>query len=352
LALTTRGKKVAGIAAGVAALGAGAFFLISNRAPGDPIGGALNPFDKPPATCPLTGEEPKNDAVLARPAVAVKIENNPAAYPLSGLDDADVVYEELVEGGITRFMAIFQCGSTTKAGPIRSARIVDPHIVLPYTQILGDAGGNPTVRQALEDAGVVSIDETHAGDAMMRVPRSGYASEHTLYANIDALRKLGKKEFSDPPPDDIFDFGEVPKGGKKARSVTVNFSPTEAAHFEWKDGRYYRSEGDNPLISEGGDQFATDNIIVEEHEVNFSATLGDVHGIRSTEIADVTGTGKAVLFRDGRAFVGKWTRASEDDPVTFTRKSGDKFVLHAGSTWIELLPNDQGDLKGSLEYGK
>jgi hypothetical protein len=282
--------------------------------------------------------------------VALKIENNPDAYPLSGLDDAEVVYEEPVEGGLTRFMAIFHCTDSEKAGPIRSARIVDPAIVSPYTLIMGDAGGNDIVRAALDTGGIVNVDETSAGEAMFRGDRPGYASEHTLYANSAAVRKIGQKKFDDPPSDDLFKFGDV-QDGKKAKTVTISF-PSSTAVFTWKEGRYYRSQSEEPLISEGGDQFAADNVLIEQHTINYAKGLTDVVGSPSPEIEDVTGTGKAWLFRDGKAIKGTWERESLEDPVRFKTMSGDEMVLHEGSTWIELLPNNKGDVKGTLEYGK
>lgn len=80
-----------------------------------------------------------------RAAVAVKVENDPSAYPLSGLDDAEVVYEEVVEGGVTRFMAIYHCTGSGKVGPVRSSRIVDAAIMRPITHILAASGGNAQV---------------------------------------------------------------------------------------------------------------------------------------------------------------------------------------------------------------
>lgn len=343
--MSSHWKRVAAIGGGVLVLAVGTFFLLGNK-PGDlPLVGSL--VDDP--NCPLTGLPPKNEAHLDRPAVAIKIENNRVAYPLSGLEDADIVYEEVVEGGITRFMSVYHCGSTDKAGPVRSARTVDPAIMSPITRILGAAGGNPTVRGVLEESEIVIIDEPGAGDAMSRIDRPGIASEHTLYADVEAVRKIGKKSFSDPPSDDLFSFGKLEGDTKPAKTVTITFSPSNVARFEWKDDRYYRSQGDEPLIAENGDQLATDNVLVEQHTINPS-DIGDVAGNKSPEITDVTGTGRAILFRDGRAIVGRWVRETEEDPVRFETRSGDEMVLHAGTTWIELAPNSKGKVKGSVSF--
>ena len=341
--MTRKMKKIAAIGGGVALLAGGSYLALAKRSSLPIIGEVFAP-----ATCPLTGLEPAREALLERPAVAVKIENNPLAYPLSGLEDAEVVYEEQVEGGMTRFMAIYHCTDSVHAGPVRSARIVDPAIVTPITHILADAGGNAAVREELDDFEIVHIDESEAGDAMQRVDRPGISFEHTLYGNTKALRRKGARKFSDVPPR-LFEFGELEGKARRAKSVTINFS-SSIIGWEWKEGRWYRTDGGEPLMSDTGDQIAADNILVEQHVVNLSDTLGDVLGTASPEIEDVTGSGKAFLFRDGKVVVGRWTRDSVDDPVRFETKSGDAMILTPGTTWIELVPSKKGEVTGSVDW--
>lgn len=344
--MTSRAKKVIAIGAGVVLLAAGAFWLLNNKEDIPIVGQA---FDEP--ECQLTGEPPKKEQLLEKPAVAVKIENNPAAYPLSAVERADVVYEEQVEGGLTRFMAIYHCTDTNKAGPIRSSREIDPPIMSPYTKILAAAGGNPGVRANLEEFDVILIDENDAGEAMQRADRPGISLEHTLYGDTSALRKIGQKKFDEPPRDDIFEFGDLPDGGKKTSTIDIDFG-NSILGFEWTDGAWFRYDDGQPLMMESGDQLSFDNVIIEEHVVNLSTEFSDVLGTASPVIADVTGEGKAFLFRDGRMFAGKWVRDSEDEPVRFETKNGDAFVLKPGRTIIELLPNQEGEVKGSFDRGK
>jgi hypothetical protein len=345
------GKAKAGIAAGgVLAVALGSFFLLGGRDVKDIplVGDALDPA---PATCPLSGVEPAKESVLARPAVAVKIENSSVAYPLKGLDDAEIVYEELVEGGITRFLAMYHCTDADLAGPIRSARVVDPAIMTPTTYILAFSGANDFVFHRLDEAGIVQIEENAAGEAMQRV-ETGAAFEHTLFANTAAIRKLGRETYSDPPPEDVYVFGDLPEGKfKKANEVTLQFSGGTTVSYKYDSGRYYRYQADQPFMSDTGDQIAVDNVLVELHTVNLSGPT-DVVGTAGTEIADVTGSGKAVLFRDGVAIKGTWVREAIEDPVRFQTKDGGTMVLKAGSTWIALLPNDKGEAKGSFDFGK
>lgn len=349
--MTSNAKRAAIIGGSVLLLAGGIFYVLTNR---DVIGGVpvIGDALAPDPVCPLTSLKPDRESRVERPAVAIKIENNPVAYPLSGLEDAEIVYEEPVEGGLTRFMAIYHCTDSAQAGPVRSARIVDPPIMTPYTRILGAAGGNDIVMDALNEADVVTIDETKARDAMTRVDRPGITSEHTLYADTAAIRQLGRKTFDETPPDDLFEFGSLQGTGRRARTVTLTFSAGAVVTYEWNGRRWDRSDGDAPLANDAGEQIQVDNVIIEEHTVNHSERLGDVLGTPSPEIEDVTGSGRAFLFRDGRVFTGKWTRESVDEPVRFETRGGEAFVLHPGTTWIELLPDKQGDVKGSFTIAR
>lgn len=352
MTLSRRGR-IAAIGGGVVLLAVVVFVVLRITRP-SALGGipVVNKL-APPPTCPLTGEKPASDKLLHRPAVAVKVENNPAAYPLSGLESADIVFEEVVEGGLSRFMAIYHCGDASDVGPVRSTRVVDPEIMIPATKILADAGGNAIVLDHLKKAGIISIDENSAGSAMHRADRPGYSFEHTLYGNTKLLRKLGEKKFDDPPPDGYLKFGDLPSGGKKGKSISMTFEGSSSTiGYTWNGHQYVRTDGGNPLVSEtnGGKQIAVDNVLVEYHKVDLSTKLSDVVGTPSPLIKDFTGSNKAVLFRDGKAFVGKWERSSIDDPVKFVTKSGDEMVLHTGTTWIELLPDKSGEVNGSLTF--
>ena len=298
--------------------------------------------------CPLSGKRPSDRASLERPAVAVKVENNPVAYPLSGLERAEIVYEEVVEGGITRFMALYHCTDASMIGPVRSTRIVDGPIVRPITRLLAAAGGNAIVRRHLRKDRVIILDEPTSGDAMRRVDRGSISIEHTLYGDSKKLRALGEKRFDKPPPEGLFTFGDPQGKGRRVREVSLRFSNATTVAYRWKDGRWLRFDDGRPLEDPSGKQIGVDNVLVERHEVNFSKHVTDVAGNFSIEIADTTGRGQAVLLRDGRAYPGRWVRKSEKEPVAFRTKSGDPLTLRPGTTWIELLPSGKGEIKGSM----
>ncbi|MDQ3986161.1 MAG: DUF3048 domain-containing protein [Actinomycetota bacterium] len=348
--MSRRSKAIAAITAGVIVVGGGAVAFIFF---GDELGDKIPIISEitEPDTCPLNGEEPNNADLIGRPAVAVKVENAQLAYPLSGLGNAEIVYEEVVEGGVTRFMAIYHCTDSDKVGPVRSARAVDPAIMIPITRILAYSGQNAPVLRALEEADIVRIDESNAKGSMERVPREGLSSEHTLYADTGKVREVASDKFDESPPEEVFEFGDLEKDGTKSgKQVNISFSDFTNVRYEFSDGTYKRFQPrDNSFDLEEGGQLEVDNVLIEEHEVN-NSDIVDVQGNPSTEIADETGKGNAVLFRDGRAIVGSWVRKSTDDLVRFETKSGDQMVFKPGNIWIHLVPSDKGEVKGSFTF--
>ena len=346
--MSRRSKLItAGVAGGVLVVGGVLALTVFKEQLGSrlPIIGGI----VAPDTCPLSGAKPENDGLITRPAIAVKVENANIAYPLSGLEDAEVVYEELVEGGVTRFMAMYHCTDSGKVGPVRSARAVDPGIMIPITRILAYSGQNAAVLDELQKADIIRIDEGTAQGSMRRIPRPGLTSEHTLYADTEAVRDVGQERYEDPPPEDIFKFGDVQDGGKRAREIEITFSELTQIRYVYADGVYQRYQPlEQSFEMEDGGQLEVENVLIEEHQVNNSKTIVDVSGNPSTEIADETGSGPATLFRDGQAIEGTWNRKSLKDVVRFETESGDEMVFKEGSIWIHLLPGKGGELRGSF----
>ena len=348
--MSRKSKIIAGVVAAVVAGGGVLAFTVFKEQIGSKIpiiGEAV--ADDP--VCPLSGRKPKSEDLINRPAVAIKVENAQVAYPLSGLDDAEVVYEELVEGGVTRFMAIYHCNDSEKVGPVRSARAVDPAIMLPLTRILAYSGQNAPVLDALQEADIVRIDEGTSEGSMMRIPRAGLTAEHTLYADSAEVREVGQERFEDPPPEEVFQFGDLEGDFKKVETIDITFSELTQVRYVYEDGVYRRFQPtEQPFEMEEGGHLGVENVLIEEHEVNNSKTIRDVNGNPSTEIADETGTGPATLFRDGRMIEGTWSRKSTKDVMEFKTDSGDTMVFSEGSVWIHLLPGRGGELEGSFSF--
>lgn len=282
-----------------------------------------------------------------RPAIAVKVENDPAARPQSGLEKADVVFEEIVEGGITRFMAIYHCGESDLVGPVRSARYDDPKLALPFTNVLAFSGSNAIVGKELHKRGMRTLVEGMEGDAFFRVP-PGSSSVHSVFVDTEKLREFAPKK-TEPPSPDVFPIGDLPASAKDAKSVTMNFEEDNTIEYRWEKSGWARYEAGEPFMAKGGGQISVPNLLIHEVRVNNSVRIRDIEGNPSPEL-DLVGKGRAVLFRDGQAIEGEWKISEEAAAPTYTTKDGEPFAFAEGPVWVELVPSPKGQVKGRFSF--
>jgi Protein of unknown function (DUF3048) N-terminal domain/Protein of unknown function (DUF3048) C-terminal domain len=338
-----RKRSVAAVAALLALVGAACSGGDEGEGPSSSAGAEA------PVICPLTGEEPSGGVDATRPAIAVKVENSPESRPQSGLEDADLVIEEIVEGGITRFMTIFQCNDAKHLGPVRSARFDDANIMKPFTRAMAYAGSNDIVDKELAKNDVISILENESS-ALFRDP-PGSTDVHSLFTKTKSIRAEIEKEELASPEEGIFQHGELPDSvkGKKTKRVTINFNASNTIEYKWSPKGWQRFEAGLPFMSATGGQITTPNLLIQEVEVNNSKSIFDTAGNPSPEI-NLGGSGKAVLFRDGVAIVGEWTTPQPGEAPTFKSKNGEEFVFAPGQIWWELVPSKTGEVKGSFSF--
>ena len=327
-----------------------AALLLAGACSSDEGDDPLSPEDeakaKPAAECLASSEVPKG-VDPERPAVAIKVENDPAARPLAGLEDADVVYEEIVEGGITRFMAIYHCSESKRVGSVRSARFDDPKIALPFTRILAFSGSNTIVGRELKRQGMRTLVEGMKGTAFFRVP-PGSPSVHSVFADTEKLRDFAPRK-TDPPTANIFPRGDVPDGARSAKLVKINFEDANTIEYRWKNDKWLRFEGGSKFMARGNGQIGVENLLIQEVQVDNSNKIVDVEGNPSPDIT-LQGKGRAVLFREGKAQVGEWKIAKEAGPPVFLTNAGDEFAFADGPVWVELVPSKKGEVKGSFSF--
>lgn len=345
MALTRRGR-IAGSVAGALALVAigGIALALTGHAPAviqeavDNVTGEDH-APAPPSTCPLTGMPAPGGEVPRRPVLAVKVENTSLAYPLAGLQSADVVYEELVEGGITRFMALYQCKETQKVGPVRSARTTDPKVLVQYgpRSVIAFSGGQLAVVNAVERSGLVSFDEDSGGDAFWRDAER--YEPHNLFVNTAKLRaKAAKRTAGEGAPRRLFPFdATAPAVGKHVSSVSMSFSSSVTATWRWDKGaeRWQRMYEDAPMTLDTGTPITAANVIIQQVVVT-EGNLVDVLGYHSPEVT-LKGSGKAWIMRDGVLIAGRWSRPVMGGVTKFVTKTGEIIPLAPGNTWIELV---------------
>jgi hypothetical protein len=340
--LTRRGKfLVAGATVAVIAGGAlGYFTLFPQQAPAfvrDTLQGVGLGAGEPEATCPLTGAPVPGSEVPDRPALAVKIENAPEARPQAALNEADVVVEEPVEGGYTRFIAVFQCGDSDRVGPVRSGRTTDPDYLRQLgPAVFGYAGGRDVVKREVPKVGLVDVNYIVAAAAYTR--DESRAAPHNLYTTTDALWRAGRSK--EGAPDPLFTYAETWAGAaKRIRSVHLPYSGVSDVYWHWNGvkGAWLRSHGDVPHVLEGNERVSATNVVIQVVSVTESDFL-DSAGNPSPEV-DLTGSGKAYVLRGGEVIRGHWERESLHDVTTFVTKDGTEIALAPGRTWVELLPS-------------
>jgi hypothetical protein len=342
LSLTPRGKVTAAIGTvTVLAVVAVAFFVVfPDRAPAfvrttmSKVGLA----DPPPPTCPLTGDPAPHGAVPSRPALAIKVENAPEARPQTGLNDADIVFEEPVEGGYTRFIAVYQCAESPRVGPVRSGRMTDPDVLVQFGRpALGYAGGVKAVKDSIARAGLIDVNYIVAARAYTR--DDARVAPHNLYTTTRAL--YGAAKSHDGAPDPIFAYdAELTAKAKRVGAVHLPFSSVSDVYWAWsrKRSAWLRSHGTTPHeTTDAGRVWAT-NVVVLQVRVRPGHIL-DAAG-NPSPVVTLTGTGAAYVLRDGRMVVGTWERASLSDVTTLVARDGSEIALAPGRTWVELLPSD------------
>jgi len=283
-----------------------------------------------PPVAPLTGLADPSGLAAHRPALTVKIENTPEAMPQWGLDQADVVYEEIVNGGITRLAAIFNSHAPAKIGPVRSVRPTDEQIVFPLGGIFAYSGGAPYAIAAIAKAPVTLVDESSAGSAMFRDPNR--VAPHNLYAVGPSLFTF---KGSPTPPAPLFTYRATTARvvGPAVASVTVPFPSIYGVTWTWNaaSGSWDRTLFGQPVITGTGVRVAPVNVLVMW--VNYVNGVGTF-----TSYASLLGSGPVTLFSAGKEVQGTWTRGpSLSDPIVYRSTSGKPLALTPGQTWVELL---------------
>lgn len=341
MALTTRGKTLIGVAVVavlLAAAGLGYFLLTGNS----PLDGLTGGRGRPEA-CPLTGLEPAGGReVPERRALAVKIENISVSRPQIGLEAADIVYEQPVEGGITRFIAVFQCRDAERLGPVRSVRESDPIMLVQFgSPLFGYSGGIPQVKQSIGAAGVVDVGIDEAPGAYTLDPNR--EAPHNLYTTTRALYRAGRGGRDVPDPVFIFDQDLPSEGTRRGRMIHADYSPESDVFWRYRRGqnRYLRFHATEPHTLEDGTQVSATNVVVQVVVVRDTGRL-DPRGNPVPEPV-LIGRGPAFVFRNGRVIQGRWIRESRGDITRFVDRQGDEISLAPGTTWVELFPRDRFD---------
>jgi len=275
-----------------------------------------------------------------RPALAIKVENLPAARPQTGLSWADVVFEEPVEAGITRFIAVYQCSDASRVEPVRSARLTDPDILVQFGEpLFGYAGGVPEVIQKIHRMGLVDLSDSSNAAARAYRRDPARTAPHDLYTSTQGLYHAVSMEgrFA---PDPVFTYSEGrPSDARSVAEVHLPFSQYSDVYWRWSSSRkaWLRWHGVVPHQLSDGTQVSATNVVIQMVRVK-NTDIKDVNGVPSPEVVAI-GSGKCYVLRNGRMVTGTWKRPDLGSITKYYGPDGEEIPLMRGNTWVELYPN-------------
>lgn len=293
---------------------------------------------------PLKGLPPEQVALAARPALVVKIDNAPKARPQAGINQADVVVEEQVEGGITRLATIFHSQDADAVGPVRSARSTDLAIMAPLQRpLFAYSGANAAFEGLVRAAPVTNVGHSALPGAYRR--QRGRPAPYNLFSSTLSLRA----GFTGTPPIPLFNYRPMGaaargKGVADARGVHIEYRVivTTIAEYAWNGQVWQRTQNGTPHLDAAGVQVAPANVVVQF--VPYRDTgLRDQSGAAVPE-AELVGEGEVWVLTGGKVLKGRWSKASPEAVTTYVDGAGSPVLLAPGQTWVELVPPGQAQL--------
>lgn len=288
----------------------------------------------------LTGE-PIEAGSLSRPALSAKVDNHPSARPQVGLDEADIVFEELVEGGMTRYLAVWHSKLPAEIGPVRSVRPMDPEIVSPFGGVFAYSGGQVRFIQMMEAAPVYNAIHGQPDTESTFYRTSAKVAPHNVLVKAP---ELIEQHLDRSAPPKMFDYAAslaestAVLEGTPLTSVNTRFSGFSSPSWEW-DGtqnKFVRFQTNGAADSaSSGNQLAATNVI---------ALFVGIDVIEDIPTTRLVSQGTGYVATGGSIIEITWIKASPESPIVLSTQSGSPVLLGIGNTWIELLPNDSSDV--------
>ncbi|MCU0667389.1 MAG: DUF3048 domain-containing protein [Patescibacteria group bacterium] len=290
------------------------------------------PAPPPPPKSKLTGLTLENSTLAERPVTGMMIENSPDSRPQSGLLQADMVFEAIAEGGVTRFLATYQESTPDYIGPVRSARPYYIDYILGLDGSYGHVGGSPEALQDIKTLGVKDLDQFFNPSGYYRIS-SRYAPHnmYTDFSRIDTMNQqkgYTKSEFK--PLERKPDVPQTPTAKViKLNLSGPNYNPTFT--YDTANNIYLRSQAGSPHTDQkSGEQIKSKAVVALVTEKGNGSD--GYHSSYKT-----TGAGKVFVFQDGVVSEGTWSKADRKASLVLTDKYGLPLKLTAGKTWITLV---------------
>lgn len=289
-----------------------------------------------PPTSLINGLPVEDASLLDRRVLAVKIDNHPRARPQSGIDQADMVMEMMVEG-ITRFITLWHESDVDYLGPNRSGRPTDSTLLPAFNHpTFTISGAQAWVQDMIRSKDINLIKEL--SDGTFRI--SSRSAPHNLYVNTFVLRETADARGypDDPPEGPIWEFGPLPADASPASSVSIDFNGNRVV-WDWdgEQGLWLRTADgrESMYLNQDGTQGRVGVPVMV-------ALYTEIYTLNKLPTSKTIGSGKAYVFADGRVVEGTWNREEETDWFTITDVDGDVIAVPPGKIWVSLVPADRG----------
>jgi len=292
------------------------------------------------ALAPLRGT-PQDPAHAGAPAFSAKIDDHEGARPQIGLERTDIVFEELVEGGLTRYVAIWQSDIPDLLGPVRSIRPMDPDIITPFGGIVAYSGGQEKFVAMMEAAPVVNIAfDTDQSGLFYRID-SKDAPHNVVVKATEAVAQHPNLA----PPVQQFPYAPTPAeataavSGTPTATINSRFSDSRWPSWGWNvaTGSYLRSQEGEPDLDGNGARLQATNVLVLR--VGIDWTYGEVPK------TVMIGSGEAWVSTGGKTLHATWSKDAAGSLIRLVADNGALITLAGGNTWIELVPTGTGSVE-------
>jgi hypothetical protein len=307
--------------------------------------GEVSPINRPPDVNPLTGLKVDDPALLQRLPLMVRVGNDPGARPQVGLNEADMVYEEVVEWWVTRFTAIYLSKDPEMIAPIRSARLINLQLGPQYRGALLNSGGSDQVRWELSQAEFVNLDEYFVSSPYFYRENEGWQTRLAVDATL-AREYLANQQLETDPKLRGFVFNpklelkDIPQDWMGSAQEVIVPYPRQTSEARWvydsASGRYLRFTAGEPMLDFKGEQISAANVIIYFAEHQDTDIVEDSNGATSIRII-VEGLGSAWLMRDGQYLKGNWQTDGRETPL-FIFNNSQPIPFKPGNTWVEVVP--------------
>lgn len=285
---------------------------------------------------PLSGIQ-VDPELAKRPVTGIMIENSPDARPQSGLQDAGVVFEAIAEGGITRFLTLYQENRPQYIGPVRSLRPYYIDWATGFDAPIAHVGGSPDALAQIRNGGK-DLDQFFNAGSYWREPSK--AAPHNVYTSFDKMDALTTaKGYTSSKFNPWLRKKDIPLATPTARSIDLNISSALFnVHYDYDkaSNTYFRFEGgaSHKFVTSSGDKAGGQlhPKIVIALVMNYSIAGDRIHSQYS-----VYGSGTAFVFQDGGMIQGTWNKSDRASQITFVDSAGQPIKLDAGQTWVSVV---------------